>query len=231
MGHPDGPRPRSRLQVRSISADYTVLSNFVLRLSETTVLIYLDANIVQYCADHGDLVFSRKRTARGLDQELEIELLALADLIEVAVQAEQQDLDHRWDVAAPSHLMEELFHGRPTSEQREVYASLREAWRDLGLPEHGQPDTEEVNRAETALLDLNLRNPADRRHLAEAVALGASWFLTLDKDILKKTRKTPTEPGVIHAVTVGRPSELRSKVEVDPVFGVRIVDDRGLTSP
>mgnify|MGYP001587772266 CR=1 FL=1 len=44
------------------------------------MLIYLDANIVQYCADYGDLVFRRAGARRPSSQKLEIELRALAEV-------------------------------------------------------------------------------------------------------------------------------------------------------
>jgi hypothetical protein len=175
------------------------------------MLIYLDANIVQYCAG-------------GLrpDGKLEIELDALDEIIELASHAEVQDLDHRWDVAAPKHLLDELERGRPTPEQLRTYRSLREAWHDLGVEKHGSPDAEAVYRVQLRLARLNLKDPPDTLHLAEAVAMGAAWFLTLDKEILRKTRSKENEPGVIEGLTVGRPSELRARMIFDPVFGLRV---------
>ena len=161
------------------------------------MLIYLDANIVQYCADYGDFVFGRDGSVQPPNHNLKMELCALGDVIELAVRAEVQDLDHRWDVAAPIHLLEELCRGNLSQEQVDTYRSLREAWQDLGIEEHGSPDVEVVNTVETKLRRLNLRDPPDRRHLAEAVAIGASWFITLDKDIIKKTRDEPSKPTMI----------------------------------
>jgi hypothetical protein len=186
------------------------------------MLIYLDANIVQYCADYGDFVFGRQGGVQPPNRTLKVELRALAEVIELAVRAEVQDLDHRWDVAAPRHLLEELSRGNPSQEQLGTYRSLREAWQDLGIEEHGSPDVEVVNTAETKLRRLNLRDSPDRRHLAEAVAIGASWFITLDKDILKKTRDEPNKPTMIEGVIVGRPSELRARMTFDPVFGLQL---------
>lgn len=189
------------------------------------MLIYLDANIVQYLADYGDLVYHRESAGRPPNQKLEMELLALAEVIEVALRAEEQDLDHRCDVAAPRHLLDELHRGRPTPEQLDTYLLLRDAWRDLGVEEHGAPDIEAVNAAENTLRRLHLRDPADQRHLAEAVAIGARWFLTLDKNILAKTRDVPSEPGIIEGVIVARPSELRERTVFDPVFGLQMVEN------
>ena len=185
------------------------------------MLIYLDANIVQYCADYGDFVFGREGAAQPPNRNLKMELRALAEVIELAVRAEVQDLDQRWDVAAPRHLLEELSRGNPSQEQLDTYRSLREAWQVLGIEEHGAPDVEVVYTLETELRWLNL-DPPDRRHLAEAVAIRASWFITLDKDIIKKTRGEPSKPTIIKGVIVGRPSELRARMTFDSVFGLRL---------
>jgi len=179
------------------------------------MLIYLDANIVQYCADYGDFVFGRDGAVRPPNHNLKMELRALGEIIELAVRAEVQDLDNRWDVAAPIHFLEELCRGNLSQEQVDTYRSLREAWQDLGIEEHGSPDVEVVNAVETKLRRLNLRDPPDRRHLAEAVAIGASWFITLDKDIIKKTRDEPSKQTMIEGVIVGRPSELRARMTLD----------------
>lgn len=83
------------------------------------MLIYLDANIVQYCAD--------LETMQGEDPKLNIELQSLDEIIEMAAYAEMQDLDHRWDVAAPEHLLDELKRGRPTKQQLRTYCDLLES--------------------------------------------------------------------------------------------------------
>jgi hypothetical protein len=186
------------------------------------MLIYLDANIVQYCADY--YAPGLRWTTHPPDRELEIELQALSEIIEMAAYAEVQDLDHRWDVAVPEHLLDELECGRPTKEQLGAYRDLRESWHDLGIEKHGSPDAEAVGRAQKRLARLKLKHLPDTLHLAEAVAMGAAWFLTYDKDIIGKTRNKdkPNEPGVIEGVTVGRPSELRARMIFDPVFGLRL---------
>jgi len=190
------------------------------------MLVYLDANIVQYCADYGDFVFRREGARCPPNQTLEVELIALAEVVEIVLRAEAQDLDHRWDVAGPPHLIDELHRGRPTQEQLETYDSLCQAWRDLGLERHRVPDDAAVNSAQDSLRQLLLRDQADQRHLAEAVAMGASWFLTLDKDILDKTRDLSGEPGVVQGVIVARPSELCERMSFDPVFGLEVLADR-----
>lgn len=186
------------------------------------MLLYLDANIVQYCADYGDFVFQCEGAVQPPNRNLMMELRALGEVVGLAVRAEVQDLDHRWDIAAPIHLIEELSRGNPSQEQLDTYRLLREAWHDLGIEEHGAPDVEVVNAVETRLRRLNLRDAPDRRHLAEAVAIGASWFITLDKDIIKKTRDEPSKPMMIEGVIVGRPSQLRARMTFDSVFGLRL---------
>lgn len=168
------------------------------------------------------------------DPKLAIELQALDEIIELVAYAETQDLDHRWDAAAPEHLLDELKRGSPSEEQLRVYHNLREAWHDLGMERHGTPDAETVERAQRRLARLKLKHPQDTLHLAEAVAMGASWFLTYDKEVLKKTRNKnkPSEPGIIEGVTVGRPSELRARMSFDPVFGLRLEQSsRGTVAP
>jgi len=183
------------------------------------MLIYCDANIVQYCAPW--------EAKQPPDPKLEIEIEALNEIIELAAYAEVQDMDHRWDVAAPEHLLNELERGRLTKGQLRTYRALREAWRDVGIEKYGSPDADVVSRAQRRLAGLGLRHPPDVLHLAEAVAMRATWFLTCDKEILKKTRGKAKEPGVIEGVTVGCPSELRARMTFDAVFGLRV--ERGDT--
>jgi len=190
------------------------------------MLIYLDANIVQYCADYGDLIFSGEVQTGISSVKLEAELRALGQVIHLALRTEEQDLDHRWDVAAPKHLLDELFRGKPTPEQRDTYELLREAWCDLGVDSYSPPDIEAVIAADMRLRSLELCDEPDRRHLAEAIAMGATWFLTLDNDVLYKTRDRdkPSGPGRIEGVIVARPSELRARMTFDPVFGLRVAE-------
>jgi len=183
------------------------------------MLIYLDANIVQYCAGW--------EAKQPPDAKLETELQALDEIIELAAYAEMQDLDHRWDMAAPKHLLDELERGRPSEAQLDTYRALRDAWQDLGVEKHRIPDGQTVARVQRRLARLELKDLPDTLHLAEAVAMGAAWFLTYDKEVLKKTRnkRKPNEPGIVEGVTVGRPSELRAKITFDPVFGLRLKRD------
>jgi hypothetical protein len=186
------------------------------------MFIYLDANIVQYYADY--YVSVRGWLKRPPDYKLNIELNALSEIVELVAYAETQDLDHRWDAAAPEHLLNELKRGRPSKEQLDVYHDLREAWRVLGIEKHGIPEAETVERVQRRLNRLKLKHPHDTLHLAEAIAMRASWFLSYDKEVLKKTRNKnkPNEPGVIEGVTIGRPSELRARMTFDPVFGLQL---------
>jgi hypothetical protein len=57
-------------------------------------------------------------------------------------------------------------------------------------------------------MEINLKS-ADRRHLAEAIALGAIWFLTNDKRLIKRTRskKSQNEISIIQGVFIAKPSE------------------------
>ena len=197
------------------------------------MLIYLDANIIQYVADY--YVSVRGWITHPPDRKLEIELHALSEIIELVADAEEvQDLDHRWGIAAPVHLLDELDRGRPTEEQLDTCRNLLEAWQAFGVEKHGTPDAETVERAQMRLARLKLKDPPDTLHLAEAVAMGAAWFLTYDKEVLKKTRNKnkPNEPGVIEGVIVGRPSELRARMTFDPVFDLRLEQsNRGTAAP
>jgi len=186
------------------------------------MLIYLDANIVQYCADYADFVYGLDGAPQPPNRNLQIELHALSEIVELAVFAEMQDLDHRWDIAAPTHLLDELWRGRPSEDQLATYRSLRDAWHDIGIEKHGSSDPEVVDRAQRRLARLKLKHPPDTLHLAEAVAMRAAWFLTCDKEILSKTRKKTTQPGVIEGMTVARPSELLARMRFDRVFGLRV---------
>jgi len=125
--------------------------------------------------------------------------------------------------SAPRHLIDELHRGRPTPEQLDTYDSLCQAWRDLGIEEHEPADEEAVQVVQNKVRLLGLCDLADERHLAEAVAIGARWFLTLDKDILQKTRDVSSEPGIVQGVIVARPSELCERMVFDSVFGLQVL--------
>ena len=165
------------------------------------MLIYLDANLVQYSADHSDFIFGESATCQQVDSNLKKELSALHRLVELEQLGD-------WSFAAPRHLLGELRAGKPTEEQKETYKTLEEAWCDSAWLNDGPPGEETISSTEQSLGVLKLKHASDRRHLAEAIALNASWFLTNDKDILKKTK------GCVHAVRIRRPSECLQEMAV-----------------
>jgi hypothetical protein len=94
---------------------------------------------------------------------------------------------------------------------------------------------DEIATIEKSLRPLNLKSVADRWHLAEAIALGASWFLTNDGDILKKTLPKPMHVGkkmigiaptisIVQGIRVARPSECIKRLSFDPVFGLSEIE-------
>ena len=197
------------------------------------MLIYLDANIVQYCADYGDFIFGHDPLPSGVSAQMRRELVALQRLVEIELELEQLDSENIWHIAAPAHLMKELLAGRPTGNQRDAYSALLQAWRDFGWHEHAETYEERILSIEVSLRALGLRDVADRWHLAEAIAWGASWFLTNDKDIIDKTCPKPVQVqgkvigiaqsvGIVQGVYVARPSEFIKRVSFDPVFGLTI---------
>ena len=185
------------------------------------MLVYFDANIVQYCADYEDFIFGEGATQPVNDARLLKELVALRRLVELALEVEQLEVANRWHFAAPTHLVRELLSGKPTTEQRSVYSILLQAWNDSERREPVEASDERVSTIERSLRSVGLKDAADRWHLAEAIALGASWFLTNDTDILKKTRAEPSVVGVVQGIRVARPSECVESLSFDPVFGLR----------
>ncbi|HEV2803167.1 MAG TPA: hypothetical protein VGW12_22055 [Pyrinomonadaceae bacterium] len=177
------------------------------RIYELLMLIYLDANIVQYIADHENFVFGEAIVPQTKSGLLYKELEALRSLIEFELEIEQLEDANMWHVAASAHLMKELHAGKPTITQQQVYSTLLRTWADSDWQEHIKSSEEQVRIIDESLRVLNLKQDADRRHLAEAITLEASWFLTNDKDIIKKTRLENNKVGVIQGVRVARPSE------------------------
>ncbi len=165
------------------------------------MLIYLDANLVQYCADHSDFIFGESDTCEQVDSNLEKELSALRRLVELEQLGD-------WSFAAPRHLLEELRAGKPTEEQKETYKTLEEAWSDSAWLDDDRPREDMISSIEQSLGVLKLKQASDRRHLAEAIALNASWFLTNDKEIVKKIK------GEVQGVRVCRPSECLQEISV-----------------
>jgi len=108
------------------------------------------------------------------------ELVALRKLIDL----EQLG---RWELAAPPCLVVELHSGKPTPKQRRTYSVLQEAWRDGLWSREFQLSEEQVPTIEQSLANLGLKHASDKRHLATAIALNASWFLTNDKEVIRKS--------------------------------------------
>ena len=158
------------------------------------MLIYLDANIVQYCADHEKFVSGKSDRCKRVAPKLKKELEALRRLVEL-----EQLSD--WTFAAPHHLLSELRAGKPTRNQLGTYKLLQEAWSDSAWSEDASPTTEVIRKIEQFLGVLKLKHASDQRHLAEAIALNASWFLTNDRDVVKKAKCG------VGAMRVCRPSE------------------------
>jgi len=157
------------------------------------MLIYLDANIVQYCADDSDFVFGAADRPLTNDVKLRKELKAIRRLVDL------EQLGN-WEFAAPAHRLAELRAGRPTALQLETYKVLEDAW-DAGKWRDDESSAEEtISEIEKSLTALKLRHAADRRHLAEALALGASWFLTNDDEVIRKPR------GRVKTMRVCRPT-------------------------
>ena len=165
------------------------------------MLIYLDANIVQYCADYEDFIFGDDAPPPTSDTKLLKELEALRTLVEL------EQLGEVWEVAAPAHLIKELLKGEPKRNQRKVYDILLQAWQDSAWQELVEANEEKIASIERSLRPLKLKDTADRWHLAEAIALEASWFLTNDSNIISRTRRQAESIGNVQRVLVARPSE------------------------
>jgi hypothetical protein len=168
------------------------------------MLIYLDANIVQYIADYEDFIFGEVAIPQTTGGFLWKELKALRGLIQFELEIEQLEVANLWEVAAPAHLMKELYAGKPTNIQRKTYSVLREAWSESDWAAYIEWSDENVRLNDMSLGVLNLKQAADRRHIAEAVALKASWFLTNDNDIITKTRLW-NKDSMVEGVRVVRP--------------------------
>ena len=165
------------------------------------MLIYLDANIVQYGADESDFVFGKADTTRTNDPRLRKELTAIRRLVDL------EQLGN-WEFAAPRHLLAELRAGKPTVAQREIYKVLKDAWDESRSTGNESPTEETISGIEKSLTMLKLKHTADRRHLAEALALGASWFLTNDREVIRKTK------GAVRGMRVCRPTESLEEIAV-----------------
>jgi len=193
--------------------------------------MYLDTNIVQYCADYEDFIFGDGTLPSGTKAKLRRELSALRKLVEIELQLEHLDFENRWDFPTPHLLMNELLAGRPTENQRNTYSTFRQAWKDCGQEQYQEPDAEQVVFIYHSLRYLKLKGSADRWHLAQAIAIEVEWFLTCDMDIIEKTRSEPAKArgkvigirqnvGVIQGVRVALPSECAARLTFHPVWGL-----------
>jgi hypothetical protein len=161
------------------------------------MLIYLDANIVQYCADYGDQIFRNEEASPSLGRKLRRELDALRQLVYL-------EQFGNWTFASNSHLQCELHRGRPTKQQREVYSVLKDAGdRSCSLDEQVYQDVL------ADCLVQRIRDRSDQKHIATAAAMGASWFLTNDGDVVRKLKETP-----IGRMRVTKPSECLSEISI-----------------
>jgi len=183
------------------------------------MLIYLDANIVQYIADHEKFIFRESLVPKMKSGLLYKELKALRALIEFELEVERLEVANMWHVAAPIHLIKELLSGKPIDNQRKIYSLLLKTWSDSDWQDYIKSSDEQVRLIDESLRVLKLKQAADRRHLAEAIALKASWFLTNDKDIIRKTRLEQNKINVIGDVRVARPSECLRIMSANPSLG------------
>jgi len=169
------------------------------------MLIYLDAMIVQHIIDYQEYVFGEISGYPGecpvTEPKLKRELNALRQLIFL-------DQLGDWVYACTPHLWDELNAGRPTTEQQGSYPLLMKAWKESAWTDAFPLKESEVHQIEDSLKRLHLRDSADRRHLTEAIVLNASWFLTNDKDVIKKCKRNPMP------LRVARPSECLSEISV-----------------
>jgi hypothetical protein len=169
------------------------------------VLIYLDTMIVQHCVDYEDFVFAKITGHTGdcpvTEPRLRRELRALQQLMFF-------DQLGDWTYACTPGLLNELHAGKPTHEQQRAYRLLSRAWEDSGWSDAFPLQADALARIESSLEKLNLRDSADQRHLAEAVVLNASWFLTNDREIINKCK------GQNLPLRVARPSECLDEISV-----------------
>jgi predicted nucleic acid-binding protein len=165
------------------------------------MLIYLDGNIVQYCADHKKFITGRSDKCKATEPKLRHQLEGIRRLVELEQLGD-------WTIACSRHLFTELHRGKPELDQLKVYKMLCEAWSDSVWREDEAPAEDEILATQHSSDGLNLKDKADQRHLAEALALNASWFITNDRDILKKTK------GGVNSMRVSRTSECLDDISV-----------------
>jgi len=161
--------------------------------------------IVQYTIDYEEYVFGEISGYSGecpvSEPKLKRELDALRQII---------FLDQLGNLvyACTPHLWAELNAGQPTREQQESYPLLMKAWKESAWTKAFPLDESEVCRIKDSLKTLHLHHSTDQRHLAEAIVLNASWFLTNDKEVIKKSK------GKNLPMRVARPSECLREISV-----------------
>lgn len=161
------------------------------RRLECDMLIYLDANIVQYCADYQEFLFGGQPLRAGIRPQIASELRALRDLVE------REQLGS-WEFVVSEHLLEELRRGQPTIEQRDTCNLLENSAESV--------DAGDTYRFAQQLSTMNFTDDADRRHVGIALALGVSWFITNDRNIVEATG------GRVDFMRVARPSECLEEI-------------------
>jgi hypothetical protein len=168
--------------------------------------------IAQYIADNIDYIMwlggylaleevDRTKMPKG-DSKYRIEIEALGKL------AFLEQLGNDWCYVATPHHLTELHAGQPTANQVAFYRILANTWNDSGWFEAYPLDMAEVECTYQALEALGLKDTADRLHLAQAIVLNASWFLTNDSDVLRKCQNADLP---LH---VCRPSECLERISV-----------------
>jgi predicted nucleic acid-binding protein len=172
-----------------------------LALCRLVMLIYLDTNLILYFADYSDFIFGDCNNVSKIESNLLKELMSLRKIVEI------EQFGEGWNAAVSSHLLGELSKNLKPR-QEETIEILVDSWKEIGWLAANNANEEDVSSIDRSLISLNLR-PADRQHLAEAVALGATWFLTNDKRLIKRTRpkKFPNKVRNVSGVFVAKPSE------------------------
>ncbi len=170
------------------------------------MLIYLDTMIVQYIIDYWEYVFGKisgySAECPIAEPKLKRELNALRELMFL------EQLGEDWVYACTPHLWDELNAGEPTAEQQESYPIVMQSWKESAWTDAFPLNESEVRRIEDSLKPLHLRDSADQRHLAEAIVLNASWFLTNDKKVINKCKRKHLP------LRVARPSDCLSEISV-----------------
>ena len=168
------------------------------------MLIYLDTMIMQYSIEYYEFVFGRISGYSGecpvSEPKLKRELNALHDFM---FMEQMGSLVY----ACTPHLWDELNAGKVTTEQYQSYSILKQSWEESGWMDAFPLNEREVLQAEDSLIPLRL-DAADRRHLAEAIVVHASWFLTNDNEIIEKCKEKELP------LRVARPSECLSEIFV-----------------